>query len=166
MMQRRLPAQLPTFPSNTRFRPDSRRNLFRTPPCPAAPAKVYAAPRSRNPPACHRWPIPARHRVANDRLTQCQRLRRSALFAAGRHNAHRRKFRKFGSQRAQSRRFVAVIVSQKYVRHGEGKREASPDQCRATFSVTHLGYAIFAYHTKPRDLSFPKFAAPQTNATR
>ena len=69
-------------------------------------------------------------------------------------------FCKFGSQRAQSRRFVAVIIGQKYVCHGEGKREAIPDELSRDVSGTYLGYAIFASETKRRSSFFSKPREP------
>src|ERR1700722_9545965 len=63
-------------------------------------------------------PLALRDGVTHDRLTQRQRLGRAALFAAWRDDADRGEALQLRSQRAQSRRFIAVIVSQKYVRHG------------------------------------------------
>ncbi len=64
-------------------------------------------------------PFPLRDPVAHDRLPQRQRLRRPAALQARRNDAHRGKSFQRRRQRAQPFRLIAIVVGQKYVRHGQ-----------------------------------------------
>jgi len=71
-------------------------------------------------------PLPLRHVVANDRLPQRQRLRRSALFLARRHDAHGRESLQYLSERPQTLCLNTVVVCQKNMSHSPCNLTSSP----------------------------------------
>ena len=62
-------------------------------------------------------PLPLPHAVANNWLAQSKRLRRAALFSAGRHDADRRKSFEPRSESLQSCGVNPIVISQQNMRH-------------------------------------------------